>query len=760
VVLAPQVSTKVGFGRTGVSGAGANFRFNNFLVNGADERFVSSNVSAAGSIGRSVPLEAVKEYQVLLAPYDVRYGGFSGVLINTITQAGTNTFRGAGFASWRNDRLARGSLDGASDPYERLNYGLSLGGPIVRDRVHFFVAPEIQRLTRPARGPYLGQPAGRIPAVPVSEADLVRLDAIMRSRYGLTAGSGGSVSNGTPGVNLFARVDAAIPELNSRLLGFLTHASTRNEQFSRAAADTFPLSSYQYADEIAVRLGALQLHTDFSRAGGGHNELQVSLSSDWVDQVPEVRQPLVRVLVPGTSGGAVTLNVGTAELAQGRFGRGRSLKLRDEISMPWGSDHVLTLGLQVERFRVLRGGLTGGYGIWTFPSLDALEEGIADRFELRKDFGSASTPLRGGQSAAYAGDAWRVSERLSLTMGIRADLLSIDGHAPYNPVIDSLFGRRTDQMPRARVQFSPRVGFTWDVGSGRFERLRGGLGLFTGRAPLAWFVPALAYHGEGIGTLRCGALPNDAGLPPAFAPDFAMPPTQCRTGLPLEAQRFGDVDLLDRDLRMAETLRGSLAYDRELPGGFLATAEILASRHLSDFMWVNLNLQGPQAVDRFGRVLYGTLAANGLSAPALRSPFAQVIELRNTSRNYSYQLSTRVERRFSQGIGATAGYTYSRTRDVQSPSRVNLAGIVMWADARAVSGRHDDLRRGTSLNDLPHRVVTSVTFSAPWRRWPTDVAFSYVGESGSPFTYLAMGSSRRGDLNADGSNANDPVRCA
>jgi hypothetical protein len=342
-------------------------------------------------------------------------------------------------------------------------------------------------------------------------------------------------------------------------------------------------------------------------------------------------------------------------------------------------------------------------------------------------------------------------------MGIRADLLSIDGHAPYNPVIDSLFGRRTDQMPRARVQFSPRVGFTWDVGSGRFERLRGGLGLFTGRAPLAWFVPALAYHGEGIGTLRCGALPNDAGLPPAFAPDLAMPPTQCRTGLPLEAQRFGDVDLLDRDLRMAETLRGSLAYDRELPGGFLATAEILASRHLSDFMWVNLNLQGPQAVDRFGRVLYGTLAANGLSAPALRSPFAQVIELRNTSRNYSYQLSTRVERRFSQGIGATAGYTYSRTRDVQSPSRVNLAGIVMWADARAVSGRHDDLRRGTSLNDLPHRVVTSVTFSAPWRRWPTDVAFSYVGESGSPFTYLAMGSSRRGDLNADGSNANDPI---
>jgi hypothetical protein len=342
-------------------------------------------------------------------------------------------------------------------------------------------------------------------------------------------------------------------------------------------------------------------------------------------------------------------------------------------------------------------------------------------------------------------------------MGIRADHLSIDGQAPYNPVIDAFFGRRTDQMPRARVQFSPRVGFTWDLGGRRFERLRGGLGLFTGRAPLGWFVPALANHGEGIATLRCGTLPSDAGLPPAFVPDYATPPTQCMTGLPLEAQRFGDVDLLDRDLRMAETLRSSLAYDRELPGGFLATAEIQASRHLTDFMWVNLNLQGPQAVDRFGRVLYGTLSANGVSTPVLRSPFAQVIELRNTSRNYSYQLSTRLERRFSHGLAATAAYTYSRTRDVQSPSRINLAGIVMWADARAVSGRHDDLRRGISLNDLPHRVVTAVTYAAPWQRWPTEVAFSYVGESGSPFTYLATGSSRRGDLNADGSNANDPI---
>ena len=172
---------------------------------------------------------------------------------------------------------------------------------------------------------------------------------------------------------------------------------------------------------------------------------------------------------------------------------------------------------------------------------------------------------------------------------------------------------------------------------------------------------------------------------------------------------------------------------------------------------MNLNLQGPQSVDHFGRVLYGTIDAGGVATPALRSGYAEVIELRNTGRNYAYQLTGRIEREFAGGLGASLAYTYSRARDVQSPSRVNTTGIAMWADARAVSGRHDDSTLGVSLNDLPHRIVAALTWTSPWKRWPTQLAFYYVGESGSPFTYLATGAGRRGDLNADGSNANDPI---
>jgi hypothetical protein len=398
----------------------------------------------------------------------------------------------------------------------------------------------------------------------------------------------------------------------------------------------------------------------------------------------------------------------------------------------------------------------GSYGAWTFSSLDSLEHGVAERFEIRKDFGSANVPIDGAQYGAYVGDQWRLGERVSLTMGIRADVLTISSHAPYNSAVDSIFSRRTDEMPHSRLHVSPRLGYTWDIfGTGR-DLLRGGVGIFTGRPPVSWLHSALLSYGVGIGVLRCGPLSTDAGLPPPFVPDYRAAPTGCASGAELTTAPRGDVDLLDRRLRMAQTLRSSLAYDRRLPWGALATGEALVTRNISDFVFVNLNLEGPQGIDPHGRVLYGTIDSTGLAVPALRSGFSEVIDLRNTSRNHSYQVSTRLEKRFSRGMAAMASYTYSRVRDVQTPPGTRVPGTINWS-SRAVSGRHDDLSTGISLHDIPHRVILAGTFAAPWDRWSTVLSFYYVGESGAPFTYLARGVGRRGDLNADGSNANDPI---
>ena len=753
--LVPQISTRIGFAPGGISGGGIGFRLNSFLTNGVSERSLSGSQPAEFAGGKSLPFEAVREYQVLLAPFDVRYGDFAGAMVNTVTRSGTNRFQGSAFGYGRNDALARGG-DLAVQPYERWQYGVSLSGPILRDRVQFLVASEFQELDSPMAGPFVGQPDGASPPVPVGEADLTRLENIL-GQYGLEAGSGGPVPNRNRISSLFARLDAALTKWNSRAVLWVNDSDTRARAFFRQTApDTFALSSHAADQSFDARTVAFQLYTTLRRGGGGHNELSVSRRSVPFQWIPEVRQPIVRVAVPASTGGLTTVVSGSAPQAQGGVIKNWDVSLRDDLTLPLGASHVASVGLEAEWFRAGPAGLLNAFGTWTFSSLDSLQAGQAERFELARDLGSGGVPISGGQFAGYAGDYWRVGERVSLTLGLRADLLAVSGRAPYNRTVDSLFGRRTDEAHPRRIELSPRIGFTWDLwGTGR-DQLRGGLGIFTGRPPLAWFHVPLQSYGQGIGTLRCGALPGDLGLPPPFNPDPINPPIICAGGAGVNAPPPGDVELVEPDLRMARTLRGALAYERRLFGGFIGTVEGLVTRNLSDFAFVNLNLVGPQGLDLRGRVLYGGIDSLGRGRPVqVTDSLPSVIELRNVSRNHSVQISASLARQFEGGFAAMASYTWSRVRDVQTPLRVNTRGTLNWA-LRAASGRHDDLSPGIALNDVPHRMVLAGTWRAPWHRWLTELSLLYVGESGSPFTYRAGGAGGRGDLNADGA-LNDPL---
>ena len=752
VRLVPQLSTKISLASPGFSAGGMGFRFNNFLINGVSQRTFGGSVSSPAGGIRSVPLDAVREYQMLLAPYDVRYGDFAGAFLNTVTRSGTNTIQGSAFAYGRSDRLGRPSSEGRS-PYEQAQIGVSFGGPLVRDRLHVFVASELQRLTAPADGPYVGQPADAERAVPVSVADLDRFGALMRS-YGLSAGSAGPVENRGPQRNLFARADLALPSWNSRVVGWTNYGGSDDMTFTRA--DTFSLSSALVTRATTTRTSALHLHTTLRRAAGGHNELLLSHRADGLAPHGEVDQPIVRVAVPSASGTLVLLNSGTPEVAQTRV-HSWSLALGDNLTLPLGASHLLTLGAGGEHFRILREGVAGSYGAWSFASLDALALGLPDQYDVAVDFGTATTPLGGWQWNAYAGDRWQVTDRFAITGGVRADLLAIEGHAPYQAVVDSVFGRRTDLMPRRRPELSPRLGFVWEPSGSDRHRLRGGLGTFAGRYPLAWVQTALSSYGVG-GLLRCTVTGATVRYPPAFVPDRHAAPTACSGGFRVTPADGGDVDLLDRDLRLVRVARGSLAYERALPWDLRLTTEALVSRALSDAVLTNLNLAPPVGTDQQGRVMYGSIGVSGTVTPGgRRSGFSEVIETRSASGGHAEQLSARLETTRENRVSGWMSYTVSRAHDVQTPTRTNTRGTVAWASARVVSGRHDDLTASVSSNDIPHRVILAGSLVAPWSRASTTLSFYYVGESGRPFTYVAYGSSGRGDLNADGASTNDPI---
>jgi hypothetical protein len=210
---------------------------------------------------------------------------------------------------------------------------------------------------------------------------------------------------------------------------------------------------------------------------------------------------------------------------------------------------------------------------------------------------------------------------------------------------------------------------------------------------------------------------------------------------------------------MAESFRTSLALERRLPWNINTGVEGLYSKVRHDFVFVNADLKGPQSVDAHGRVLYGAIDAAGRTHPTrLGGDFPEVIDVRNTSLGYSWSITGQIDRPFADRYEMRAAYTYSRARDVQSITNASaLAPFDIWASSRSLSGRHDDLSLGISSFEIPHRIVISGTYAAPWTRWKTDLSLYYIGESGSPFTYGDSSAQGLGDLNADSTSANDPI---
>jgi hypothetical protein len=753
VRLVPQVSTKVGLANGGFSAGGVGFRFNDFLINGVSERSLSGNVASAFSGAKSVPLDAVQEYQVLLAPYDPRYGDFAGAMVNTVTRSGTNEFRGNAFAFGRNDRLARRA--GSSTPYDRAQYGFSAGGPLVRDRAHFFLAAERQHFTYPAPGPYVGQPKEAQVPLRVDENDITRMNSIMRD-FDLVAGSGGPVTNEHPLFNIFTRLDVSLPRWNTRAVAWNNSSAGDEVVFSRQAPGSFPLSTMAVTRQSRNRMTAIHTHTSLTRAGGAHNEFLVAHRSDALRSAVDFHQPIVRVSVP-SDGGSVSLAAGTTESAQGSGFSASAARVKDNLILPLGANHILTVGAEAELIEVHRRGFSGSYGSWTFGSLEDLEAGSPRAYQVTLDLGGASgTPVTAAQYAAYVSDRWEITPRLYVTAGIRGDLLVPRGRAPYHPGIDSLFGRRTDVMPDRRIELSPRIGFAWNPTAMGNHVIRGGAGIFAARYPLAWIQTARSSYGGGTGILRCGNGPRDIGPPPPFEPDFRAQPRTCANNAGITSSQRGNVNLLATDLRLMRIARASIAYERKIPGDIAFSAEVLATRALTDFTFVNLNLHEPQTSDAHGRVMYGSITSTGVASPALREPFSEVIDLRNTSGARSIQVSTGLRKKTGDRATWLTWYTWSRASDAQAPLRVNVSGTVSWGSARPVAGRHDDFTRGTGSNDIPHRIVAGGQFALA-RQLGTTLSFYYVGESGRPFTYIAFGGEGKGDLNADGSNINDPV---
>ena len=571
--------------------------------------------------------------------------------------------------------------------------------------------------------------------------DLTPFQALLTG-YHLFPGSAGPGTTANPLLNLFGRVDISLPSWNSRLVLRHSFGQASAGNLSRGDPSSFPLSSFLYQQRGNSNVSAVQLLT--SLPDGGSNELSLNYYVDPIWSVPALRQPEIDVAVASADGeGTVTLTAGMAPFADAFAVHQHSFEANDVARVPMGRSHLLTLGGKAEVFSVGHNLTPAASGWWTFDGLDAFAAGNAATFTTWKDFGGGSSSLSGSQVALFAGDQWQIGRSLSLTGGIRAELPILNQHPPYSPEISAAFGRGSEVMPRQSVLLSPRLGFTWNMGSGSRSVLRGGAGVFTGRPPFALWLSAFDSYGRGVLELDCAEGGEDAAGPaPHFDSTYAHaahPPQACANGVGFDSTAPRTAYLLDPSITYPQSFRASLAYERSLWRGGDVTLDALYSRMMNEFFFVDRALKGPTGTDAHGRVIYGTFDTTGTAYPDLVDQrFVHAVDMVPQQGAHSWEMSIGVTQLLSTGFTASAAYTHSRVRDAMTMTDPFGFGNL---DTHPVAGHVEDQTIGVSDFDLPHRVLVAGTFTAPWKRWRTDVSIFYTGGSGAPFT---LTSRRRG----------------
>jgi Carboxypeptidase regulatory-like domain len=745
VITMPQVASA-----GGLTMGGGHRKYNSIQIDGVSDNdlFGLGDTGQPGgpAQAKSITLEAVKEYQVLIAPFDVRQSGFAGGLINAITKRGSNTFHGGGFFYLQNESLVRDTLPANGTrfgEYKQNQIGFSLSGPIVRNRAHFFTAVEWQDRSVPISGNNIGTQS--VDQVGITEGDAQRFVDLL-SGYGVNGGGYRSLPIETPNRNIFARLDFQLGANHDLTLRH-NHVHGEDQNLSRSQTQ-YRLTSNGYAFKSNTNSTVAQLNSTF---GGGNlfNELRVGVTI--VNDVRDPESPFPQIDVEtSTAVNGTTLNgvlrAGAEQFSQLNSLDQRIIEVTDDVTIPMG-DHTLTIGTHDEVIHFDNKFFHSSIGVWQFDTLDDFAAGTASSFFRQIPF----DPARGApiadwnitQLGFYAQDRWSPSPRVGLTAGMRVDIPLMNDTPVRNEDVEgsSFKGQpvRTDQMPSGNLLFSPRLGLNVDLTGTRSTVFRGGAGLFTGRPAYVWLSNAYTNTGREVSQVSCAG-----ATVPAFTADADNQPTQCAGGGGISTPT-SQVNVFDKSFRFPQSLKVSAAIDQKLPGDVLGTVEFLYTRGINNIRQVELNIpQSAISVNSEGREMFGTGSAVGAGAQRVNAAFNQVLMHTNHNNDRTLQLTLDLQKTFANGLGFSAGYTYS---DVKDEASLTSSIATSNYGFRPVSqgGNPNDAPLSTSWYSVPHKLNLSGTVNLPVPDVPSSLTLIYVGQSGQPYTWTVDG-----DANGDG----------
>ena len=745
---------------------GANNRFNSVTVDGTrqDDDF-GLNASGYPTRRSPVALSAVEEVAVESSPFDVRYGRFLGGNVNIVTKTGTNDFHGQILGTFANDALV-GSKSRDNElnvDFSETRFGATVGGPIVRDKVHFLASFEGLAATTPVDAGPAGSDSANITSR-VSQQELADVQRIARDVYNFNAGEPAK-SLDESDFKILGKVDWAINDQHRLSLSYQRTAGNAIQQGASSSDTTLSLSSNWYDAKDTLNTVALRLFSDWSDKLS--TELEVSAKLVRTDQEPtegnDFSSMSISTGVPGANG---TILLGPDEFRHANELDNDVFHVKGQASYLL-NNHLITAGLEYDAVAINNLFVAGSNGVAQFSSIANFEAqrptSIRYKNAITGNPEDAAADWDYGTVAGYIQDQFEATSDLTLQGGVRVEGYNASKNVVYNPQFYDRYGFGNNKTINGLYSILPRLGASYRAAS-RLN-VRGGFGLYGGGTPNVWVSNSYTNDGMRVDTKTTNA--GDAAALVGFngrdIPQFL----QDRL-----TRSAGNVDALDPDFEIPTSWKfsGGLDYSFDLPGLGEQGEDVELKLNYTftkvrqGVLWQDLRRgedflpnNTPVGTLPDGREYYDNVGMAN-NSDQFNPNRGYDLLLTNTDKGHSHAASLALQKRFPFGLTLIGSYAYVNSQEV-SPGTSSTSNSNYGLTAVGLDPNNPG--SATSNYEREHRIMGIVQFSRaiikdiwpccerPWKDMKTSVALFVESRSGQPFSYTFAGSGANSNAATD-----------
>jgi hypothetical protein len=699
--------------------AGTNFRYNNVTIDGTvNNDAIGFSPALGGQSGTSgmpgsstrtspISIDAIKDIQVYIAPYDVKIGNFLGGSINAITRSGTNKVEGSVYSFGRD-------LHSIKD----IQSGFRLGLPIKKDKLFFFTNQEITKKTEPVLN---GANSNGL----INDSIGKLISDFTQTKYGFNVGGYDVYSIYSKSQKFFNRLDWNINNNNQLTLRNNTTISEATN-LERDNAN-FRFGSMDFKQNVQQSSTVMELRSHF---GNKSNSLILGYTD-----VHDYRTPLSeRFSFPQTE---IAYNGGTIFIGNEREAtifnlKQKTFEFTDNFNFSVGN-HSFLIGTHNEFYKIDYGFVNSWNGRISYKSLDDYFAGKVNRVRgfysfTNNDrdyiFNNPYAQFNVNLLSTYAQDEITFG-KLKVSPGIRLDYTDL----PNKPALSLQAPSQYTNNYFNNLNISPRIGFNYKNNG---WTLRGGSGIFVGRIPFAWL--GYAYYNDGIG-FGSFDLNNRKDLVNVGDP--------IKDGSKVFAFNNGQknltqIDLVDNGFKMPSVWRSNFAIDK-IVEGYKFTVEGIYTKTIKDlkFQQINIVTENPKYFS------YDSLHQMPIySGTKINSNLSNAYLLSNTNKGYRYQLTYSVNKKYPFGVDVYGAYTYGMSKDVTNGIRNSMESN--WTLNQSLTPNNPQL--SYSNFDVRHRIISQVSYKIK----NTQVSFLLNSQSGVPFTWGLINSTLANNPQAAG----------